>query len=1115
MVGYNSSRFDLPALVQHWPSIFDLDGSDLYKTEQKDFQELNNVHIHLPGSGALNKNYLLHLCAEDRVMHSPSVIQPGNKYVHIITPHGLLFRDLVLFVSPGTSLSRLGVSYDVDLSKMTFPYGILRNDFDLDAETPEPSARCYDWFENSLKKPWHRVSGHLLEGEWAERTRQFQLNHLKQHVKVQPVPELWNPFEDNPFDLNQTQLDSQWENVSAHMNNFIGPIYLSVECLKLTPGDGYDDECPYARSEWHGRVRDIWEWTQDCLRKSNTKHFYDKVPLPVKPPKSVAVGIEIPQELHSLVQEYLRDPNLDKQKAWEYEDAHELSKEKLVTGVGNFKELFLDEYKQRGCQNMGEYLKAYNNVDVEIMHPIITKMRSKWKTLDPLLMLFRNSMSLPNLSRNFGFKEAEKAGASFHLCKGPEQGEKWERTMRRNVVGGPSIIYNRRLVVGETRLKNGAKVKNIFTYDGNSLYPFSLLQAMPTGPVVYMYHPDEITGKWSMTEVGKTQDSIGEKVWMNRCQEKLTGERSIRTKTSAGTSVRKGPYLVDGYRAKRALTSEEQAFGLTEVAYEYCGDFWHGHPELISEKMNAATPDLTTARTLQERLCKTLLKFVHLIQSGCAVFWAWEREFKGSLSMNWKSYLSHYPRFTREYQRCDVTGRGKEGKEMIMFQLSDPETFTENLLSGYYAVDEALQMGLDHESLFFFGFVEVDIDPPADTSHLDAFEPLFVKGVREGKTSLYPALSEVNKTLISTPYLRLLLALGYTLRKVHMAVEYFPMKCFEAFVNKVVALRRQGDSGEGDPLLTEVAKLVANSFYGSSLLNKDKHGKVYFVNQWFHVCKAINQRTFMHADQQGEDLFQITACSRKVVQNVPIQVGKMVLDLAKWHMCHFYYSILKHYLRKGSFALGSMDTDSFTIAITENTLDECVEPELLKEWQEEVKPVWFANCAKDCTHASCSKRQPGPFKKEFEGSDFVGLSSKMYTVRGTNPGDKCKVASKGIGKLAMPRDPSRLFLKTLPEGGEVPMVVNYRSLIMHNTPLEAARGVKRVMTQQNNTRTVTSKYSKRAVQRDGSTRPVRTMVDCGTPEKVRQVRLARRQITTQKQQERNKRNSVSRALLTE
>ena len=661
-----------------------------------------------------------------------------------------------------------------------------------------------------------------------------------------------------------------------------------------------------------------------------------------------------PHELREEVLSFLRDPNLNKYKSFEAEDADELRG--VSTGIENFHHLFIKSFRKLGCANMEEYLLHYNNVDVEIMHPIIDKMRSKWSELEPNITMFRDTVSLPNMSRKMGFMEAEAEGGVFFLAKGEKEGEKVERMIRRNLGGGPSVIYSRELAHGETILGNGKPVKKVQTWDVTSLYPYGMCQVLPCGDVMYLYEPNNKDGKWSLNELGKTKDSAIEKIWISVCEE-IHGH--ILTRSNTGQSQRVGPYIADGLLDMSKDTPQTnfiRSAGLKGVVYEFLGDYWHGSPELIEKYESKGKK----TDKLKERLTRTLKKLFALSVMGYAVVISWEKPFKSSKQMCWDKYNQFVPPFTSKYKQALL-----KKKTNIISTISDPENLQELLLQEYDPDEDARDMKIT--PVPFFGFVEIDIEPPEDIDRIAKFEPLFVKGDRNGNHSLFPAAGKVIKTCISTPYLRFCLTRGYKISKVYKALECMPVKCLKPFVDKVVELRRQGDSGEGDPLLTDIAKLVLNSFYGSSLLNKDKYGKTLFMRNAFDVCREVNKHTFMSADMHNRDLFQITKSNRLVKQNVPIQLGKMVLDYAKLHMAHFFYSILNTFLEPGSFALGSMDTDSFTLAITEESLDECVKLELRPEWHGRVKKLWFAHCPPNCNHSQCNKRTPGPLKLENEG----------------------------------------------------------------------------------------------------------------------------------------------------
>ena len=57
----------------------------------------------------------------------------------------------------------------------------------------------------------------------------------------------------------------------------------------------------------------------------------------------------------------------------------------------------------------------------------------------------------------------------------------WKK-IRKDVVGGPSIVFTRKAVVDETFIRKSATIcKSIVGIDASQLYPNSMCQPMPTG----------------------------------------------------------------------------------------------------------------------------------------------------------------------------------------------------------------------------------------------------------------------------------------------------------------------------------------------------------------------------------------------------------------------------------------------------------------------------------------------------------------------------------------------------------------------------------------------------------------------------------------------------------
>jgi hypothetical protein len=168
--------------------------------------------------------------------------------------------------------------------------------------------------------------------------------------------------------------------------------------------------------------------------------------------------------------------------------------------------------------------------------------------------LFRDNMSLPQLARYLGYKQAESHGYAFFLPKKADEGERVEGTLQRNIAGGPSVVFDR--VVDD---------RAVYTFDANSLYGWCLMQDMPIGR-----HLFEMDGT-GLKVLGKRQSSLGERSWISSLRKQghhvdtadnLPTKR-VRVKGASGKS-----YTPDGIDRR------------TRTVYEYLGDHWHGGANL-------------------------------------------------------------------------------------------------------------------------------------------------------------------------------------------------------------------------------------------------------------------------------------------------------------------------------------------------------------------------------------------------------------------------------------------------------------------------------------------------------------------------------------------------------
>ena len=203
-------------------------------------------------------------------------------------------------------------------------------------------------------------------------------------------------------------------------------------------------------------------------------------------------------------------------------------------------------------------------------------------------------------------------------------------------------------------------------------------------------------------------------------------------------------------------------------------------------------------------------------------------------------------------------------------------------------------------------------------------------------------------------------------------------------MHEVPNKRRKGDAEAEKALLAEVYKLFGNAAYGKFLEAVERQLKVLYTKDENTVEKHLRSVWFEDLEEIG-DTYKIN----KVMIDRPFLVGIVVYQLAKLRMLQFYYDFLDYYLDRRDYQLIQMNTDSVYLALSCNTLEEAVKPELREQFEKE-KKNWLS-------WDKWSSREPGLFKLESEGTRAIALCSKCYFVENELSG-KAKMSSKGMSE---------------------------------------------------------------------------------------------------------------------
>ena len=136
------------------------------------------------------------------------------------------------------------------------------------------------------------------------------------------------------------------------------------------------------------------------------------------------------------------------------------------------------------------------------------------------------------------------------------------------------------------------------------------------------------------------------------------------------------------------------------------------------------------------------------------------------------------------------------------------------------------------------------------------------------------------------------------------------------------------------------------------------------------IDKILRSPYFEDLEEISEGVFEVRQRKRKVKKKRPYQCGIAVYQLAKLRMLEFYYDFLDKFCDRKDFKLIQMDTDSFYMALSAESFDDIIKPEI-KELYKEEKKKWLVT-------DEYSKRVPGLFKPEFKGKRMIALTSKCY-----------------------------------------------------------------------------------------------------------------------------------------
>ena len=713
----------------------------------------------------------------------------------------------------------------------------------------------------------------------------------------------------------------------------------------------------------------------------------------------------------------------------------------LQAGLENYAAL-RRTWSQRGMKTLRDLLVYYNNMDVA---PFLKALANQLTTFRAMgLDLLKDACTLPGLSLQFGMKDLNGVFYTF----GDDMADLYD-LIKKNIVGGPSIVFTRFAEAGTTRIhplrygEQTAEVcRSVIGLDCNSLYPHSMAQVMPTGPCVVRKSPDFLP--IDQRQQGPRY-SLKSLEWLEFTAQQ-TGH--FIQHAANGVEVRLGykGVPVDGYDHE------------TMTAYQFHGCLYHGH-----ECMEETDAKQSSMRAFEEihlirrdELRENTALMDDFIRHECHVslvaMWECEWELSKMTDPGVRAFMK-----ARSDNHTNLSAHSKP------YTVLGPEGATE---------DEIMQAIADGR---MYGMALVDIHTPDSLKEKFHDMPPIFKTATVGREDIgdymkaYCECEDLLKTssrmlissykadniLLATPLLRWYIEHGLVVTKVHLVMEWRGQYCFRDWMNEAANMRRVAERDSSKAMLGESAKLLANSAYGKLCEDKIKFRRVRYCDQ-AEVIAAMRSPLFCEVkrlsttlttstplescmkhpeadpedlepfceviedddevEPEGSALYEVSETYKRIRFDQPIQIPFFVYQYAKLRMLEFY-DLMDRYLDPRKWCPLYTDTDSLYISVAGQNIHELVKTDLVEEFYNDVYANWFPSECCDEHHSDfvqamtshrlwvrprcCEerfqwdKRTPGLFKVEWQGKGMVSLCSKTYYCTGP---DEDKLSSKGLQK---------------------------------------------------------------------------------------------------------------------
>ena len=491
-------------------------------------------------------------------------------------------------------------------------------------------------------------------------------------------------------------------------------------------------------------------------------------------------------------------------------------------------ELCQRAWSDNNMSSMRDFLIWYNNLDVKPMLEAVAKQCAIYKTKG--IDMLKDAISLPGLAIRWMFATIPSQPApqefdpsllhrelrqSLPVMLLTNNESDLYQTIKDNLVGGPSIIFHRYHEKDVTNIRqrvygqDSKPCKLIHGVDANALYLWCLMREMPTGLPRRFKRPVADSLYRCYTELG-SRAARGWLEWESR----VRGCR-IRHRDNGG-EIRLGDagLPVDGFCSG------------SNTVFQFHGCRWHGHP----------CPSNPTANDKEDqgrRHKETLEKEDYIKSLGYRLVVMWECDWQAAVNEDREK-----KRFLAVLSRAAYPKQGEElSRNRWIERVRDGSFF--GLIECDIVVPDCLKDKFSEMSPIFKNTL-VGREQLGDNMRKLAEE----KGYLNRASRMLIGSMRGDRVLLFSGLARWYLQHGMVITEIYELIQYYPRAVFKEFGESVSNARRAGDADPNKKILADTSKLIGNSCYGKTIVNKDKHREVIYVEGDSNASDLVSQARF-------------------------------------------------------------------------------------------------------------------------------------------------------------------------------------------------------------------------------------------------------------------------------